>query len=247
MERLGGQHSVAAAQGPLRDVLLADANCGIGWIVRGRCFARMGAPLLAGLHFEKACGCGGVPVPSVLEEEGGVDLTAPFAIVYPALVAAMATCCKPQRLVRLARAASTVLAAVPDLAAAYVSLVGAAIPTSGVTPPGGVPAPATPPAALAWDHAQLLKAQGDALFHEGYYAAAVGKYKAATACADACGVAPATDAAVYKLYFACHVNAAASWWKKGGDTGEGVKLCEEALRLAQARGEAGTRRPDLSP
>ena len=77
LEKMGGLSTVTATTGPLRDVLIADDGCVPAWIVRGRCFAAMGCPLLAGLHFEKACTLQKLGIPDVLEQWVGPGARVP--------------------------------------------------------------------------------------------------------------------------------------------------------------------------
>ena len=77
LEKMGGLSTVTATTGPLRDVLIADDGCVPAWSVRGRCFAAMGCPLLAGLHFEKACTLQKLGIPDVLEQWVGPGARVP--------------------------------------------------------------------------------------------------------------------------------------------------------------------------
>jgi hypothetical protein len=275
--------AVAASTGPLRDVLIADDGCVPAWIVRGRCFAAMGCPLLAGLHFEKACTLQSLSLPDVLERWDGAGSVKPITAgggagsgsgaapgepattseVFDAevtiahhlrLTRTLLRSFDARALVLLSRALAAAREGLPE---AHLVAVDQGVCQALLSPPTVAGGGAATAALRQLDLARTLKAQGDAVFSEAYFATATVKYRAALAC---CRLAvtgaggdggPKEEDVVLQaqvLEFACLLNLATSLQRRHVELASAAQCCSDALKLmSNSAGEGVPPQPTHSP
>ena len=213
-------HVVQAATGPLRDVLLADERCIPAWVARGRCFASMGAFLLAALHFQQACQLRKQQAPDVLAHlasDGDAEAAAAPASPWGPdderqLVRDLQSTSNPVALIVMVRYAH-----VKHRALSHDDLVLLQRRRPAV-------APLALPAAAA-----LLKAEADALFTEAYFRLAGVRYVAALACVT---TAPGAVADA-DMEFSCHLNLSRCALLRGG-AGSGAAVAVQHATAAAA-------------
>jgi tetratricopeptide (TPR) repeat protein len=140
---------------------------------------------------------------------------------YDVVVQNMAATSQPQRLVLLCR----------DLVRQVASIPASELPSFFLTRVRGGLSTWTP--VSAWHWAKLLRAQGNALFHEGYYLSAFSAYVASLETLEACkhGQLPESDLAQHE--FSCQLNCALCFLKRGAEWAEGIRWCDRALETSR--------------